>query len=241
MNIGQFKKGQIPHNKGRRKPEHLRMINWKNKLPKCLVCEKKLSTITSQYCRAHFSQHPSYKRPRKPLSNEVREKIRQTRISRGNYPHTEEWKQKMRGKTPWNKGIKMGKDFSQKCGVAQKKRFETENPWNKGLTAKEVKTIRSGDQINTWKGGVTTVNEKIRKSTKYLEWRMGVLKRDDYICIFCKKRGGDLHADHIKQFALYPDLRFDLNNGRTLCVPCHRKTPTFGRLSKKKLHEKLLM
>lgn len=38
-----------------------------------------------------------------------------------------------------------------------------------------------------------------------------------------------MHADHIKPFAIYPDLRFEVSNGRTLCSACHRKTESFGR------------
>jgi 5-methylcytosine-specific restriction endonuclease McrA len=63
---------------------------------------------------------------------------------------------------------------------------------------------------------------------KFRRWREAVFKRDDYTCQFCKERGGELHPDHIKPFALFPRLRFDINNGRTLCVACHRKTPTWG-------------
>lgn len=72
-------------------------------------------------------------------------------------------------------------------------------------------------------------NIRIRKSLKYKLWKESVFKRDNFTCQICFCRGGDKQADHIKPFALFPDLRFDLDNGRTLCVPCHRETPTYGR------------
>ena len=80
-----------------------------------------------------------------------------------------------------------------------------------------------------WKGGVTQPNEAIRKSTPYKQWRKAVFQRDNYTCVFGgKEHGSKLNADHIKPFAKYPELRLDINNGRTLCVDCHRKTPTYG-------------
>lgn len=49
-------------------------------------------------------------------------------------------------------------------------------------------------------------------------------------CIqLCKYEGKEKEVDHIKPFSLYPDLRFELSNGRTLCKPCHRNTETWGR------------
>ncbi len=72
-------------------------------------------------------------------------------------------------------------------------------------------------------------DKRIRQSTAYKLWRKSVFERDDYTCQGCGQRGGYLEADHIKPFAFYPDLRFDLDNGRTMCQPCHHKLPTHGR------------
>lgn len=95
-------------------------------------------------------------------------------------------------------------------------------------TRKKMSDSHKGDKASSWKGGVTPINEIIRKSFEYKLWREAVFKRDDYSCVLCGVRGGDLQADHIKRFAEYPELRFDVSNGRTLCVPCHRATDTFG-------------
>ena len=87
-----------------------------------------------------------------------------------------------------------------------------------------------------WQGGLTPINESIRKSSEYRLWREAVFKRDDYVCQICFVRGGKLNADHIKPFSLYPELRFAIDNGRTLCVKCHLKTETFGGKSHKKFN-----
>lgn len=84
-----------------------------------------------------------------------------------------------------------------------------------------------GEQSRFWRGGICPKNAKIRSSFEYKTWRRAVFDRDNYTCQKCGERGGRLHADHIRPFAMYPELRFDINNGRTLCVDCHKKTPTF--------------
>lgn len=52
-------------------------------------------------------------------------------------------------------------------------------------------------------------------------WRLAVFERDKFICQECKQRGGSLEAHHIKFFAEYIKLRFDVKNGITLCKRCH--------------------
>src|SRR3990167_1885256 len=66
--------------------------------------------------------------------------------------------------------------------------------------------------------------EPFVRGRKHKEWRGHVYKRDNYTCQMCGKKGGDLNADHIKPWAYFPELRYELSNGRTLCVFCHRKT-----------------
>ena len=99
----------------------------------------------------------------------------------------------------------------------------------KGRRPKNLSSLNNrGARSHWWKGGITPLNERIRKSLPYRQWREAVFKRDAWTCVLCKQRGGRLNADHIKPFSRFPELRFDINNGRTLCEPCHRKTDTFG-------------
>lgn len=77
-----------------------------------------------------------------------------------------------------------------------------------------------------WKGGIS---KTIWKSQPYQAWRKAVMRRDNFTCTNCgDSKGGNLEADHIRPRYWYPELTFDLNNGRTLCKPCHKATPTWG-------------
>mgnify|MGYP001590433984 CR=1 FL=1 len=62
---------------------------------------------------------------------------------------------------------------------------------------------------------------------EYRLWREAVFKRDNWTCVFCGQRGGKLEADHIKAYATHPELRGDVDNGRTVCKPCHKTTDTY--------------
>lgn len=85
--------------------------------------------------------------------------------------------------------------------------------------------------------GRTPENKKIRASQEYKNWRRLVFERDKFTCQHCGQIGWELHADHIKPFSQYPDLRLDLSNGRTLCRSCHEKTPTWLSGSLKKYNK----
>lgn len=105
-------------------------------------------------------------------------------------------------------------------------------PWNKDKPYEQIR----GDKHPNWKGGISPLNKIFRHSVEYKLWRKAVFVRDDYTCVLCTVRSSKgnpvvLNADHIKAFSLFPELRLELSNGRTLCVPCHKKTPNFaGRI-----------
>lgn len=137
--------------------------------------------------------------------------------------HIENLSKSHKGKKTWNTGLKWDKMRGNTNGFKKGKA-----PWNKGL-----KGYKAGESHYNWKGGITDANHKVRTSSEYTEWRKQVFARDNYLCVLGgKDHGNKLEADHIKPFAEYPELRLDINNGRTLCKDCHKQTETYGRRKK---------
>lgn len=154
------------------------------------------------------------------LSLETREKLR---IKSTGRKHTEATKNKMRGKNChlWRGGPKPKPDCLT-CGTKLSRLDAT-----KCKKCKIELMSMGGDKSPNWRGGKTSDNHRVRNSNEYKEWRNSVFKRDSYTCVHCGVCGGKLHADHIKPFSLFPDIRLDVNNGRTLCISCHKQTDTY--------------
>jgi 5-methylcytosine-specific restriction endonuclease McrA len=98
--------------------------------------------------------------------------------------------------------------------------------WQKG----KKKIVRNhydkrGKNNPNWKNGIDPINKRIRASDEYKIWRLSVFERDRFICQDCGVCGVFLHAHHKKPFATNPKLRFDINNGETLCKKCHARKP----------------
>ncbi len=88
-------------------------------------------------------------------------------------------------------------------------------------------------------------NRALRYSKKFEDWRKAVFERDNYTCQKCKarsKKGNPVYLEphHIKQYAFYPELRFDVNNGQTLCKKCHKKIRHYHTFEKELLAKELV-
>jgi len=69
----------------------------------------------------------------------------------------------------------------------------------------------------------TDESKLFRKRIEYRLWRESIFKRDDWTCKKCGIKGGKLHPHHVQNFSKYLELRFDINNGITLCVKHHQE------------------
>ncbi len=107
------------------------------------------------------------------------------------------------------------------------------SPWNKGLTMltdnriKVMSQNRTGKKNWMYEHGKSKAHRTLWGTAIHKAWRKAVFERDNYTCVLCTS-GGQLNADHIKCFAHNQDLRYEVSNGRTLCVPCHKKTNNYG-------------
>lgn len=138
-----------------------------------------------------------------------------------------------------NKGRKLSKEHKQKMSEAHK-------GFRHSLKSKiKMSESKRGSKSRFWKGGIATLTNLIRCCFKYRQWRSDVFTRDNFTCVLCNIRGGNLEADHYpKKFsdifqenniksleeALMCEEFWNINNGRTLCIKCHNKTR--GRKSK---------
>lgn len=95
--------------------------------------------------------------------------------------------------------------------------------------------VRRGESNPRWDGGKSSEVVKAKASLDYRLWKEAVNARDNFTCQDCG--GTDLNiieTHHIKPFAKFPDERYDVNNGITLCRFCHqlRHTTSLDKIAR---------
>lgn len=128
-------------------------------------------------------------------------------------------------KTEFKKGFKQSKETIEKR-VSQ---YRGSNHWlykkhHSQESRFKMSLANKGEKCGNWKGGISSINARIRNNIQYRLWREAVLARDHWNCQNCGQVNKVLHVHHIKSFAKYPELRFAIDNGITLCRQCHQLT-----------------
>lgn len=132
-----------------------------------------------------------------------------------------------KGLSPWITGRQHSKETLHKMSISAKNR--SSNRKGSKLTFEQRKAISikmQGIDEQEWIGFISPERKRLYGTAEYKSWRKSVFERDNYTCVKCNHKGY-VEADHIKSWTKYPLLRFDINNGRTLCRPCHKKV-TWG-------------
>ena len=133
-----------------------------------------------------------------------------------------------KGQIPWNKGKKVPQITGINHPLFGKHYFWTEEQKLKlrGLKSKERHPLWVSNRSQLVK------SEKKHLDGRYREWMLAVKTRDDWKCkISNSDCNGRLESHHILNWIDYPELRYEINNGITLCHAHHPR----GRAKEAKL------
>jgi hypothetical protein len=223
-------------------------------IKKCIRCETEFVTKKSHFARRKYCSRAccDLGKVGKKHTTEHKKKITQSLMGRKVSKETRGKISRGRMGHSWNKGAVWPFAAKQKLSATLKRLYASgamqSHQRGKPLTPEHKQKLREkniGEKSPKWKGGRTKLRDHIENHFFYKNWRRSVFQRDDYTCQVCKQRGGTLNADHIFPFskildkyniksvedAEACDFLWDLNNGRTLCRPCHKETPTWGNRS----------
>lgn len=138
-------------------------------------------------------------------------------------PHSEEAKMKMR-----KKHKPLSEETRNKMSESRRGHFVSQETRIKLSEAMKRRGPKFGSESPHWKGGKNNMNNG-RGDKKYAKWRSEVLARDNWVCQTCGLfKSGDMETHHIKSWAKFPELRYEVSNGVTLCRECHKLTDSYG-------------
>jgi len=145
-----------------------------------------------------------------------------------------------KGHIPWNKGMKGLQSYHNITGFKPGWNKGISNTWKPWLGKKRPEM--TGENNSRWIKDRTKLKKQDRRNDyAYKDWRRQVWVRDGFKCKISNQDClGRLEAHHILGWTAYPELRYDINNGITLCHTHHprkrmeekRLAPIFEELLK---------
>lgn len=91
-----------------------------------------------------------------------------------------------------------------------------------GCYHREIMSSICGENHYNWDSELTKEHrEKRRNDSRKRPWTNAVFNRDGYTCQRCGQIRGKIQAHHLYDYTSYPEYRYDINNGVTLCKSCH--------------------
>lgn len=126
----------------------------------------------------------------------------------------------LKGKSTWSKGTKQSPEW-----IAKRVQARIENGTTQDVTAPK------GEKHYLWIKDRTVALDSRRMDSgkKWSDWRKAVFARDKYTCQDCGVSKVYIEPHHIIPKRIALEKIYDINNGVTLCRPCHLKT--FGKES----------
>ena len=183
---------------------------------KCIICNKEFKRRNQNFkwwATAKYCSRECYKK--RIVGEDTKRKMSVAKLGNKNclgYKHTDETRRKVSNALKGNthcKGKKLEGIHREKVLAGLKKsphQFpKGEKPWNYIV---DRTLVRVGDR---------SINDG-----RYKEWRSIVKNRDGWKCKISNNDCSDkLEAHHILTWRNYPELRYEVNNGITLCHAHH--------------------
>ena len=216
-------------------------------MAKTLTQEHKRNISNSMKGKMPKNVIAGWNKGRKETRPEVIERMRKIHLGKRHSPNTEfkkgqlPWNTGTKGLVvAWNKGIPMTEEIKERIS---KTKTGVKRGWSywkgKKMSVEhrmKLSKAHRGDKSYLWKGGVSKEYKHKTNTMAYKEWRKNVYERDNFTCQDCGLSGVYLTAHHIKSWTYFPELRYEVFNGRTLCESCHCKTDNYkGRGKKTKI------
>jgi hypothetical protein len=213
----------------------------------CLLCSKVLNKKQNKFCSVKCARIVGNKALGKILHERVKDK----------YPRFM-GKCKSCGNDIIAKNASFVKKNRQFCSISCKNKVQNKNriltPEQRTKMAERARKIFTGRKLTPeqcerrrinnlgnkshfWLGGLTEENRKLRNCAKTKKWRDFCFKRDNYTCQDCKMHGGRLCVHHIINWSDDSQLRWEVNNGITLCWKCHYARHKKDNFWKRRLHK----